>query len=72
MKALILAAIVFAAEPLTEAQFNEIQTELKPDANATWRTIPWATSVLAGQAAAAREGKPIFIWAMDGHPLGCT
>jgi len=28
--------------------------------------------VLDAQAAAAREGKPIFIWAMDGHPLGCT
>jgi len=28
--------------------------------------------VLDAQAAATREGKPIFIWAMDGHPLGCT
>ena len=27
---------------------------------------------IIAQAQAAAAGKPIFIWAMDGHPLGCT
>ncbi|MFT5122737.1 MAG: hypothetical protein ACI9QL_004582 [Candidatus Omnitrophota bacterium] len=40
--------------------------------DATWRTIPWQTSLLNAQRIAARERKPLFIWAMDGHPLGCT
>jgi hypothetical protein len=57
---------------LTEAEFQKLHRELQPDPKAMWRTIPWKTSVLDAQAAAAREGKPIFIWAMDGHPLGCT
>ena len=61
-----------AALGLTEAEFQKLHRELQPDPQATWRTIPWKTSVLDAQAAAAREGKPIFIWAMDGHPLGCT
>jgi hypothetical protein len=62
----------YAALGLTEAEFQKLHRELQPDPKATWRTIPWKTSVLDAQAAAAREGKPIFIWAMDGHPLGCT
>jgi hypothetical protein len=38
----------------------------------TWRTIPWQTDLLAAQRLAVAESKPLFIWAMDGHPLGCT
>ena len=74
MKALWLAfgLLVTSALGLTEAEFQKLHRELQPNLKATWRTIPWKTSVLDAQAAAAREGKPIFIWAMDGHPLGCT
>jgi hypothetical protein len=46
--------------------------ELRPDPADAWRTIPWKISLLDAQRAAAQEGKPIFIWSMDGHPLGCT
>jgi hypothetical protein len=28
--------------------------------------------LLEAQRIAAEAKKPIFIWAMDGHPLGCT
>ena len=34
-----------------------------------WKTIPWKTSLLEARALAARQGKPIFLWSMDGHPL---
>ena len=63
---------VQSALALTKEEFLTLHRELQPNPKATWRTIPWKTSVLDAQAAAAREGKPIFIWAMDGHPLGCT
>jgi hypothetical protein len=74
MKTLGLISVLCAqaAFGLTEAEFQKLHRELQPNPDATWRTIPWKTSVLDAQAAAAREGKPIFIWAMDGHPLGCT
>ena len=74
MKSLCLIPFLFAQSvlALTEAEFQKLHRELQPNPKATWRTIPWKTSVLDAQAAAAREGKPIFIWAMDGHPLGCT
>ena len=75
MKALGLGLgllMVASAFGLTEEEFLKLHRELQANPSATWRTIPWKTSVLDAQAAAAREGKPIFIWAMDGHPLGCT
>ena len=60
------------AAELTESEFRRLHRELKPAADEAWRTIPWKITVLDAQQAAARDNKPIFIWAMDGHPLGCT
>ena len=63
---------VTTADELTVAKFQKLHAELQPDNSALWRTIPWKTSVLNAQQIADGEKKPIFIWAMDGHPLGCT
>lgn len=60
------------AEELTKAKFQRLLEDLRPAKDALWRTIPWKTSLLDAQRQAAAESKPIFIWAMDGHPLGCT
>ncbi len=40
--------------------------------DAPWRTIPWEIDLVDAQKMAVEQSKPIFIWAMDGHPLGCT
>ncbi len=60
------------AEELTEERYQQLLAELQPSESALWRSIPWKISLLDAQHAAAAENKPIFIWAMDGHPLGCT
>lgn len=60
------------AGDLTEARCTALIAELQPGKDALWRTIPWKLSVLEARAAAFKQDKPIFIWAMDGHPLGCT
>ena len=57
---------------LTEAEFRRLHRKLQPAADEPWRTIPWKIALLDAQKTAAKEQKPIFIWAMDGHPLGCT
>ena len=57
---------------LTEKEFRTLHEQLKPAADEPWRTIPWKISLLDAQRIAAEQKKPIFIWAMDGHPLGCT
>lgn len=61
-----------AADKLTPQRCNELIEALEPGQEEVWRTIPWKLSVLEAQREAATEDKPIFIWAMDGHPLGCT
>lgn len=37
-----------------------------------WRKIPWRIDFMAARADAERENKPIFLWIMNGHPMGCT
>ncbi len=37
-----------------------------------WRTIPWRSNLQTGLVDAAAAGKPVLLWLMNGHPLGCT
>jgi hypothetical protein len=61
-----------AAQELSEARCHALLAELQPSGDEAWRTIPWKIDLLDAQRSAAKRHKPIFIWAMDGHPLGCT
>jgi hypothetical protein len=60
-----------AADELSFAEFAKLHAQLVPQTE-TWKTIPWQTNLLSAQQIAAEKKQPIFIWAMDGHPLGCT
>lgn len=57
---------------ISKGEFQKLMTQLTPSKDEPWRTIPWKISLLDAQRTAAKVKKPIFIWAMDGHPLGCT
>jgi hypothetical protein len=37
-----------------------------------WQSIPWQTDLRAARPIAQEAGKPIFLYAMNGNPLGCT
>ena len=37
-----------------------------------WLSIPWETDLTTARRKAVAENKPVFLWEMDGHPLGCT
>ena len=56
---------------LTEENFSAIHSTIQPSGE-KWKSIPWRTSLLDAQNAAVESQKPIFIWTMDGNPLGCT
>jgi hypothetical protein len=62
------------AEPLRldEARFIALHTELCAAPPETWESVPWRIDLLAAQGEAAAAKKPLFVWAMDGHPLACT
>ena len=62
-----------AAEPINPAKFEQLHALIKPKAaEEKWAQIPWLASLWEARQRAAREGKPILLWEMDGHPLGCT
>ncbi|MCM8540716.1 MAG: hypothetical protein NE328_10610 [Lentisphaeraceae bacterium] len=68
---LLFTFFSYGAE-LTGKEFTKIKKELTPDSTEPWKTIPWKLSVLEAQKVASESKKPIFIWAMDGHPLACV
>ena len=62
-----------AAEPVRPDKFGKLQALIKPDAGEdAWAKIPWLTDLWQARKIAAAQGKPILLWEMDGHPLGCT
>jgi hypothetical protein len=63
--------LTLALQGLGESDFKELHEKLKPPTGEAWRSIPWTISLVEAQNTAAREKKPIFIWSMDGNPLGC-
>lgn len=66
-------ALLHSADPIAPDQFRQLQALIKPGANEDkWATIPWGVNLWEARRQAARLGKPILLWEMDGHPLACT
>jgi len=72
--ACLAAAPAFAVEPIRETKdFDKIHALIRPGADdEKWNEIPWLSSLWQARTKAAAEGKPILLWEMDGHPLGCV
>ena len=49
-----------------------VQQILPTTKESAWLTIPWRTNLWDARQEAAKSGKPIYLWEMDGHPLGCV
>lgn len=70
---LTLANLQAAAPDLTADNIDDVVAATLPTpAESAWLKIPWQTDLTAARKKAAKEDKPIFLWEMDGHPLGCT
>ena len=72
-----LAGVLFAharaAEPVRAEQFDSLHSLIKPKpTEEKWNQIPWLASLWDARQKAAAAGKPILLWEMDGHPLGCV
>jgi hypothetical protein len=67
------AGLVQSAEPIAADQVGPLRALIKPSAGEDkWAEIPWGTDLWQARKQGAKEGKPILLWEMDGHPLGCT
>ena len=66
------AGLALAQDPPSSAPKDFATLHAQLCKKEKWETVPWKTDFYDAQAAAMREKKPIFIWAMDGQTLGCT
>ena len=74
LTALVIAtsAAVARADGLSADEFTSALTAIRPaPGEDRYDQIPWLTSLWEAREKAAKEGKPILLWEMDGHPLGC-
>lgn len=81
MRRLLLCGFLFAGgvslapaapPPITDADVAQLRRVIRPAGGEDpFDTIPWETSLWEARAKAAAAGKPILLWEMDGHPLGC-
>ncbi|MCP5537988.1 MAG: hypothetical protein H7A51_17360 [Akkermansiaceae bacterium] len=74
MKGFILGILSLQlAQADWSATDQQLVNEILPtEKEAAWLEIPWRTNLWEARKEAARSGKPIYLWEMDGHPLGCT
>lgn len=68
-----LVATAAAGPPaVTDAEYAALLKTVRPaPGEDQFASIPWETSLWDARVKAAAEGKPILLWEMDGHPLGC-
>lgn len=57
---------------INEAEFKKLHREVVPKKTALWETIPWEVDILEAKRKAEESGRLIFMWSMDGHPMGCV
>ena len=80
MKLLLLAPFVllsgFAPQETTELSsesFDGLLAQIQPTQEEQgWEGIPWRPSLALAVMEARAADKPILLWAMNGHPLGCV
>ena len=62
-----------AAEKVKFDDFKTIFNWLtKTSGKEKWRQVRWRHDLWDARIESAKTGKPIFIWAMNGDPLGCV
>ena len=58
---------------LTEKNYKKWRDYIVPtEQDLAWTRIQWRTSFQEGLLEAGEKQKPMLLWAMNGHPLGCT
>ncbi len=57
------------SDPLLDKQVASVLPTVKEE---TWLQIPWRMDITSARIEAQRSQKPIFLWMMNGNPLGST
>jgi len=58
------------------AQSSELEQRIRAllpsEAENGFMQVPWRTNIMEAIAEAGRANKPVFLWVMNGNPLGCA
>jgi hypothetical protein len=70
---LVVACTLGAAPEVNDENFAQLKEAICPaDAEQAYLEIPWHASFFSAVNEARETNRPILLWAMNGHPLGCT
>lgn len=74
IRALLAVVGMLGAPPeLNDRTFEHWRDYIRPSAQElSFLEIPWRDSFNAAVKEALKTDRPILLWAMNGHPLGCT
>lgn len=68
----LAAAMLQFAEP-SAANYRELLAFIQPSAKEqAYKEISWRNEFWPAVLEAKKLGRPILLWTMNGHPLGCT
>ena len=69
----LVATFVSAGVALAITDFDTHIASVLPTAQENvWLNLGWRTNLLQARLDAQRSNRPLFVWLMNGHPLGCT
>ena len=58
---------------LTDKNYESWRDHILPDlSEMAWNQIAWLSTFHDGIVSADAAQKPLLLWTMNGHPLGCT
>jgi hypothetical protein len=70
---LSLIVMVASAPELNDQTYSNWRDYIRPSAQEQgFLEIPWRESFFTAVKEAKEKDRPILLWAMNGHPLGCT
>ncbi|HEY9790417.1 MAG TPA: hypothetical protein V6D22_08460 [Candidatus Obscuribacterales bacterium] len=69
----LVATFVGAGVALAMTNFDtQIASVIPTPQEDAWLNIGWRTNLMQARLEAQRYNRPLFVWLMNGHPLGCT
>ena len=77
----LVTSLLVAAAPVQDERLPELSERTLDDLYAAilpseedeaWRRLPWRTTFWEGVIDAQEADKPLLLFAMNGHPFGCT
>ena len=67
LTALLAAGVAAGQEGWDEARVAKQVEKIKTSDTEAWKRLPWVPSLVAAKEAARKEGRPIFLFTLDGN-----